>query len=745
MRIDAVKDYLTSTVKTPFFFFVGDGQYLSAIDELKTCGLDFVPMSGFASGDKMPDIDKLFRYIEEADMNSKGKKFVVTGLGEFLALRGIIEAKRTLSKLKDQRVGGAKVILLLRGLEALIPDMEADPRFDDRRHIVADKTMCDLSFILSPATIGLPALNGFDSLLMKLESGCIGNVIVSTLVNLENSMFTVHQIIDAYEGIQFITSGLSVPRSCGTDDQWSTLLSELHENGTSLANIFVKYEIDDDIISNVYQSVAGMSYRNWLCFIYLKYNRATLKNSYLCFALDMTPCFIGFTSNLLNAIIEVSHTDSRFTAFYLERKTLVVKFPESDIASYVVNNRKVVSESIYRLTDNTKVEQEEIIAWISKNGIIPELKNIYPTLATYLKKYVFKCSDLSGLLTDYFDAYKRQKISNNLEPEFLDTIDDLAISRKFNRLPTRDEIMNEISEDGSYLYWLDALGVEYLSLIELLAQEKGLSIQIYIGRAELPTITSVNRKFYDNWQGRKDQSKDLDDVKHKDAGGYNFTSNELPIHLAQELHIVSALIDRASTELSLRRCKHFIIVSDHGASRLAVIRRKEEQYDTDTSGKHSGRCCKAFQPYELPFAAEENGYLVLADYGRFRGGRAANVEVHGGASLEEVVVPVIELQLNDSSVTVKLVDEVAIIDRHAGIEIVLFFNELVENVSLIQNGKIYTAVQIDSNHYSVKLSDIKRAGDYLADIYSGDNQIGSVVIKVQGRSGKINNAFEDLF
>jgi len=122
-----------------------------------------------------------------------------------------------------------------------------------------------------------------------------------------------------------------------------------------------------------------------------------------------------------------------------------------------------------------------------------------------------------------------------------------------------------------------------------------------------------------------------------------FENNVLPIHLAKELDIISGVIEKAATKLALRQYKRFLIVSDHGASRLAVLRRKEEQYETDTKGEHSGRCCKLFEPYDLPFAAEENGYLVLADYGRFKGSRAANVEVHGGASLEEVVVPIIEL------------------------------------------------------------------------------------------------------
>jgi hypothetical protein len=66
----------------------------------------------------------------------------------------------------------------------------------------------------------------------------------------------------------------------------------------------------------------------------------------------------------------------------------------------------------------------------------------------------------------------------------------------------------------------------------------------------------------------------------------------LPIHLAKELDIISGVIDKAATELALRHCKRFLLVSDHGASRLAVLRRKEEKYETDTKGEHSGRCCK---------------------------------------------------------------------------------------------------------------------------------------------------------
>jgi hypothetical protein len=193
MNIDAAKNYLTSTLKTPFFLFVSDGQYSSAIEVLKEYGLDFVGMSRFCNdNDKIPDIDSLFSYIEEADVNAVGKKFVVTGLGEFLALRGIDEATRTISRLKDLNIGGAKVILLLRGLALLTDRLKTDPRFDNRRHSIIDRAECDLSFTVAPPSVGLSALTGFQAMLIELENGRNGSIVVSTAVNLNNAVFTVH-------------------------------------------------------------------------------------------------------------------------------------------------------------------------------------------------------------------------------------------------------------------------------------------------------------------------------------------------------------------------------------------------------------------------------------------------------------------------------------------------------------------------------------------------------------------------
>jgi len=497
MQIDSVKKYLTSTVTTPYFLFISDSQYKPVIEELSVLGFEFVQMSDFCGGDdKLPDIDGLLTNIEDADVNTKGKKLVLKGIGEYLALRGNDEASHILSRLKDFNLGGAKVVLILRGLASQIAGLQMDPRFDNRRYSVIDKAECDLSFTLAAHSVGLSDLSGFKAMLAELENGRTGRIAVNTAVELNKSLFTVHIISNAYDGVKFSTLGFGLPRSCGIDTHWAELLAELNKSNSSLDEVFENHGLSGNLESDFYARITGSDYINWLYYICLKSKVDTLQNVYLRFVLEKTSKFEDFISNVLNSIIDIPHTDKLFSSFYQGRKALVEKFPESDIADFVVNNRKVMSESIYKLTDATKVEREEIIAWFSKNGVFPQVGDIYPALADYLKKYVFKCPELADLLTDYFEAYKLQKILNTLDHEFLEKIDELAQSpRKFNHLPTRNEIIDGLDKTDTYLYWLDALGVEYLAFIEALVQKRGLSVRVNIARAKLPTITSSRRAY----------------------------------------------------------------------------------------------------------------------------------------------------------------------------------------------------------------------------------------------------------
>jgi len=261
MWIQAINKYLSSSVKTPYFLVVGDGQYKDVRDKLSELGLTFVKVSDYCGGnDKLPDIDGLLERLKTADVNA-GDKLVVIGLGEYLALRGNSEAASILLQLKDLNTGSAKVVLLLRGVAAQINGLQADPRFDSRRFCIIDAD-CDLSFTRAAPSVGLAALTGIKALLIKLENGICGNVVVNTAISLDNALFTIHEITDAYEGIKFTASGFNLPRSFGSDMQWAELLTELTQNNGSLDAVFENNDFGGTPEANFYDRVAGLEYRN---------------------------------------------------------------------------------------------------------------------------------------------------------------------------------------------------------------------------------------------------------------------------------------------------------------------------------------------------------------------------------------------------------------------------------------------------------------------------------------------------
>lgn len=198
----------------------------------------------------------------------------------------------------------------------------------------------------------------------------------------------------------------------------------------------------------------------------------------------------------------------------------------------------------------------------------------------------------------------------------------------------------------------------------------------------------------------------------------------------------------------MHNCKSFIIASDHGASRLAVIKRQEVSYETDTKSEHSGRCCKAFDGCDVTYKIEDNGFVILSDYGRFRGSRSGNVEVHGGASLEEIVVPVITLTLKKQTgiqITVIHPDDITA-DRHDGVALNLYISDVEspDNISLVIEDKSYQGKSEDGSHYTFKLKDIKRAKTkpYMADVFDGADLIGTVSFRVRGKTATVKDDFD---
>ena len=759
MNMKVIDDYFVSRLHKPFFMAVGDKEYGEIIDSLKSRAISIISVSDCCrSEDKVPDMDALRQRLETADVSCAYNNVVLLGLGEYLALSGDTRTKDVLLELVNYNLGSAQVVLLLRCVSTQVKELvRSDKRLlESGRVAFGDDLDTTVSFKFSDPGLGIYEISGIKNVLKTLEAGSSGQISASTVMEFKDSILPVQRVKDSYEAISRKLNMYVVPKACGTEEMWEKLLLQLRDKKFKIEEIFSDYGFPGYQDADFYELLYRDEYESWLFYVYLMVNAKSYDGKYLGYVLKKSKGIESFKRNVMNAIIGISHVDPGFSMFYNERKKLLSNYPEPEMASFVSENRENADESVYKLTDNTLVERQEVIIWIACHGIPDNLTVIYPDLAAYMKKYSFSGKNLDPVfaarLTAYFEKYKELKLRNLITEEFSNEVDRLARERIYNRLPSRDELVKQAYCKSTQLFWIDALGVEYLSYIIELAKRRGLKIQVEIGRALLPTITCENSNFFKNWpeESRHPKEEELDEIKHKDKGGYYYSAKTpYPIHLAKELEIIERAVNDIATTLGLRKYDRVVIASDHGASRLAVLKNKEEKYETDTKGEHSGRCCKFFSDCDLPFAIseEERGYIVLADYGRFKGSRAANVEVHGGASLEEVVVPLITLSLNDSSIVVSIIDEEKIkADYKTGIQISLYVNKAIrDTLSLGYGNKRYSSERIDDNHYAVKIPDIKRAGTYPADVYIGKDLAAHIEIKATGKSASMSDDFDELF
>ena len=580
MLCKEVQNYISTAKGLPFFYVVGDEDYGPVLEELKQADISLVRMSDFCfKDDKFPSVDELVDYFRTSDVDYRSNRFVVVGLGEYLALKGATIAEKELLRLKNTTLGNARAILLLRGVSIQAAKIIQDDNkmLDQHRAYISANPLTNISITNVPEDVGLVAKTGVKHLLRTLEDGSSQNIYTSTALILDNTLFPLSTLSGAYSVVKLIVEGFTLGSELGTEEQWQRLLNDLNKCGKDIEAVFDKNSIDERIVDDLCLAVSGLEYRNWLVFLYFKLNVGQIQNSYLKLVIEGTLNFEDFKTNLIVKITELCHKDQHFKQMYNERKRLLKDFPEADISAFVKANEVDLEESIYRLTDNTLLEKKTVVKWVARNGLHEAISYVYPALDAYLKKYIFDCPVLANELTEYFDSYKQQKISNHISDDFVKLVERHASSMSYTHLPTRDNAIKAIADKSStYLYWIDALGVEYLSYITTLAKKKGLSIHVDIGRSDLPTITSINKQFYEQWMGgKKYKEEQLDNIKHKEKGGYFFTDDEDPIHIPAELEVIERAINIAAMELGMHRCKTFVIASDHGASRLAVIRKQE--------------------------------------------------------------------------------------------------------------------------------------------------------------------------
>ena len=605
---DAVKKiriYLRHDTLRPYFV-ISDGaaDFKKSFDNLKQ-----IYISDFCAGDFFLDVDLL---VEKLNMLTNNA--LVFGLGEYVYLTG---QKNILRLLQDKNFM-QKIIFVCRGIANLLEGL-ADEDFKFRtNHICRVEGKVNFSIVKYSSTINFPTdAKNFSELLKLLEHGKDSSTVKTNL-----PLVNVQEINTFYDAIKYQNPHFTAPPNALNDTQWQ------------------EYFFNDNC--------EGYPPEHWRSFV--AGFEGKISNPYLRFAFARSTDYETYQKNLFFALLDVAD-EKVFEEFYLLRKSAVKSISSPYLAEYL-EYLKSFPDAVKYLTDNTAEERRAMVEAVQGREKIPDVfKRNFPAMRDYLVDYDFNDEEI----TNYFRRYKKIKLCNVDDKDFKQQVNELATKRLYNKFETRQKILDE-ADSKIKLYWLDALGVEFLSYIKARAMQAELLVTIKVARADLPTLTSQNKNFYYEWRGDKfDKNQQLDNLKHSpekfDADG----KCSAPTYIDDELKIIDDVITEIKNSLVNHHAEKIILTSDHGASRLAVMFGHENKFKLNSDGEHGGRCCPINDIDAKPnCATEENGWWVSANYDRFAGGRLSSVEVHGGATLEEILVPVIEFTLSNSNIEVKL-------------------------------------------------------------------------------------------
>lgn len=687
-------------------------------------GIGITDASSFCATDELLQWDTL-----RHELATKNSSSFLDGLCDFMKLEGADSINRQLQQLLEL-YGQSKTVIITVGCSKWF-------QFRDLRLVAQGKLSVidgepepvkSLVFIrpgLAEPSLCIEGLNHLPRLCNF--PGYQATIITShNASDFPNSLYDIKVLESRYEVIMTIWSNLKILKEdFGSKDQWDRLYEILIEKEsfedslsyfggrTGLAQAISRFEDMD-------------SFDQWFYLLCLKIV-GTEENRYLSKAARQSNSVSEFVEHIYQDILEINPNSSNFSKTYSERRSLLshlVQYPDADDKFCKMVWVKEDKALAY-LTDTSNKEKECIIAFLAKYGsdmgrktVMSYLEMVYPALYSYLSDYPYG----NPLLDKYFREYKFNKTVNIISDEMRRMTEEQATRRDFNAiLKPRSLVVDGINAEGSVLYFIDALGAEYLSYLQTRFFENGFDFSAQVARCELPSITSVNKDFVRSFQNlgcKVVSKKELDELKHEGGDSYDYQDSKLPIHIITELEIIDKLV--LYLKGTLQKGERAFIIADHGTSRLAVINEKENKWELSEKGKHSGRCCPVSDIDDKPeTATESNDFWCLANYDRFKGGRKALVEVHGGATLEEVTIPIIEVSKRDKSIACNVRNEGPALRGLKTFPILkLFVEKECPDIEVEIDGTKYPSRGCSVPYvHEFELSGIRRAGIYKFNVY----------------------------
>ena len=321
-----------------------------------------------------------------------------------------------------------------------------------------------------------------------------------------------------------------------------------------------------------------------------------------------------------------------------------VRMSDADIRQFIA---RCAGESTSRvapwLNCGTAAERAELLRRCVVDGIVSNaVKVVYPEAAAYLNAdLVFD----DEALEEYFREYRELKMAGRVTPEFYERSQRVVPP---SSVQSRDAMVQwYASDNGCALLVVDAMGAEWLPMLVALARNIGVDL-IGVGQVHLPTSTQFNNIHWPDTARRLSDIKRLDNIAHNGAEAHEARHAEE--NLAAALDVIGGEVLPRVAE-GLVCFERVLVTADHGSSRLAALAQQAEPRLARTLACEAGaevadwryreRAAQGGCPPELEETLDGR-HWVMRGYDRLpkRGG-GQGFELHGGATLEERLVPVV--------------------------------------------------------------------------------------------------------
>ncbi len=594
---------------------------------------------------------------------------LVAPLSEYLRINNLI-AKKTIDDIlranyENNSSGKLRIYIPLYRMKDILKGIDLDPR--QKNCILYLDTNADSDYSLTivqgdlDVSIQGNQTRGYKEYLMYWEQNPDKPVIFHTknAIQYRDIVFAddVTVIVSAYDLLRYhYHMPADIKQEFGVESQWKELsqgYSQTHSLEGAICYLLPAYQFSDNLFE------AWSEYtplKRWLLWLWAKYKQPA---GYLGRIVDESLNIDGFIELVHRGIISLLRLEN-IDQMTNQRRKLIEEMkliPSHAFLETVASLEPF--DQIMCLTDFTQQEKRMILLAYTKcrPSIMAKnaLKAAYPDAYYYLAEAEFP----NDRINNYFSIYRELKLANEISDSFLMEVNDIA---KENcallwELEARNVLVDKLYDSDTAILFVDALGGEYFPILQHIFRDSGIyDLDGYFGRCNFPSTTEFNTDFLDD--GRHHMKfYELDKLKHSSSVDY-------PENIIAEFRLLHEIKEKVD-EL-LQKYSSVVLTSDHGTSRMAVLYRNQAPVhqckETAQLEKYGRYCIDTSNDYSnFDGCFHYNEYWIFANYSRFAEKGAPRCETHGGASLEEMVVPVIRIGKSISTTSQRTPIEITVL------------------------------------------------------------------------------------